>query len=302
MMDPNFHIKVGDFYLSPRGLSDDIFVDLDGWNIRLDHYVTYTILKELQVPVKQNSSWSSWQHEQWEIKPEGIRFFCNVGSSTPTPKLYEKTIPIEIVKNTILQLRCPHFSDEKYIVLKNCVNCIFAEHWDDMGICRYNFRQLKSLVEMDKQGIDKYVQKEASNHWEWGEIRSWMSFKIIPQEGNIPSTLNSTLFGLSSTHSVTHDESKSNYTFTKYWSISEHARYKIMLDTKTLVGQIESVESRELSSGEDWLNLKMYLSSRVHDVLEAFAEICWWSGGHLEPLPLERKEYSKTDDCVLGIN
>jgi len=290
MLGPNFHVPVGHFSLSPRGTSDDVFVDLGGYNLRLDRTTVLAILQELGVSVAKHAR-ASWEHRDWELVNDEIRFHVVVGSATPEPESHERKIEKNVVKDTLLLLKCPHLTEgedegEEKIVLKDCRNCTFAKRWDGYE-CLHEYTHVKPVREMDASGLEKYISKRAYNGWDWGEIAASLSFQVIDPERWLPTRWKRLVAGLRSTHQ--HDAEKHAF-IRPYPHFTTAVQSTITLDPKAGTGRIESTEISDLSSAEDWLNLKFYLPTKVNHVLREFVEVCWWTNGNVRPLPLEEKE------------
>jgi hypothetical protein len=115
----------------------------------------------------------------------------------------------------------------------------------------------------------------------YGMVSSWMKFKIIEPDAGYPSRFKRLFTGLRSTHRI-----DASGHLNKHYSHTDGIEHSIILDEKAGTGKIEAKETIELGCADEWLEFKCTLHSKENNVLRAFAEICWWADGKVEPIPL----------------
>lgn len=281
------HVKVGDIYLSPRGTPDGILVDMGEWFFKADDSVANAMLKEMEVAVEREG-WSSWEHEHWKIEGDEIVIDMTIGSATPDPKRLVKRMPLTIMRDAILQLKCPYKAGEKgEVILKQCEYCVYGMPWYDHKCIQGFADWLAGPVVRAVKASKAAVTTSTYNGWDYGEIGASMRFKVADPEACIPSRWECLKLGLRSTHGEA-QEKEGLLFFTKHYAYTSGKEHVIVLDPKDFTGRIESRESSELSGAEDWLNLKMYVQDKVVHVLSAFAEVCWWAHGSVEAILLDK--------------
>jgi len=273
--NPAVHVQVGAFWIPARGIQEDVFVETEeGAYIRLGCFQVERILQELGVDVDK-PGWASWEHDDWEIDGDKIRFSVVHGKLTAHPETYNIEIDAETVKRTLLLLKCPYWSKvEHKVVLRNCESCIFSKHWDGYD-CLWRAPQLKPLHEIRRNGMENYVGIELFKDCDFGAIAAFLSFTI--QE----KVVNRLIDSLYANYDTSETE-KDGVIFKKYWDLFGHpTQYYIVINGTD--GFIRAEESGECYSHEDWQNLKFYLPYKKNYVLKAFAEICWKASGKVTP-------------------
>lgn len=283
MMDPKFHIPVGEIWLSPTGVSDDVFVSLsDGKYLRLDRSCIEALLSELGVPVEKNG-WSSWERDGWEIEGDHVHFYMHLGTATPDPTYHETRIPVDVVRDTLSLVKCPHNSTTDKMKLRGCRSCIFSDRWLDHGKCRHGAFQLGPVHDVLAE-FREYVTETCFQDCGYGTVKSSIKFRVLHPDSCIPSNWQRLINGLSSSRSMHVDEKRKQTLLQRGWPHSGGVNHEIRLDAVTREGTISSEETIELCSKADWYGFKFNVKSKTHHVLRAFAEACWWTWGEIEPL------------------
>lgn len=283
MMDPKFHIPVGQIWLSPTGVSDDVFVGLsDGKYKRLDRSCIEALLSELGVPVEKNG-WSSWERDGWEIEGDLVHFYLHLGTATPDPTYHETRIPVDVLRATLLLVRCPCRSTSDSIKLRGCRTCIFSDRWMDYGKCRHGAFQLGPVHDVLAE-FREYVSETCQRYCGQGTVKSSMQFRVLNPDACIPSNWQRLINGLSSSRSMHVDEKTKRILLQRRWPHTGGVNHEIRLDPVTHEGTISSEETIELYSNDDWHVFKSNVNSKTHHILRAFAEACWWTWGEIEPI------------------
>lgn len=284
-------MHVGDgILLSP--IDDSVHVDLGGYYKWLSGHAVKTMMGELGVPIKKNG-WTSCEHDGWKIDEGMVVFETTIGTATPNPVHYEKSIPVEVMAEQLAQLTCIHKSTNDAIELKNCRYCLFWRYWAE-GRCLYPLPSPESIGRLDPlklilDSIDKHVTEVAYNGWDWGEVKASMRFRVTKPDIYIPNVWDQLKFGLQSHRNVNGME------YIKHYEFKGLVCSTIELDEQEKTGIITSSESHELHGKEDWWNLKGCLGDKVFHVLRAFAEVCYYTDGHVEAIPKENKKGNGND-------